>query len=367
VSGHRAERREPATRTNSAGPPTTVGHAPVPVDDHREAPFGARPSIRTATVSDSMQLKLAIGREKIRSAIEGDQGTTVNGAHLLPHVAPWLPGVLDAGIKILEFTHSSLYLSQNPPRLRVDSGGRFEAFKASYGVPVEQLAERLKELRPALLDTFITVSAPGTFNQLGPATFDDRSAFLISQAGGDGIHCHQSSLNELAILADIAHRHGLLVEAYIHRFLGEAQPFSYMGIRAETPAEVRQAVRDMESVGVDIVGVMFSADPTYYSQEGATEHLSDDMRERIRALTQTATRPTSVEGQITAGNAREMRELGVNILVLGTLFDLAIEAAIKRVVDDFSGRDARPPSLAEASRQARAGRPVRSRPVGAGR
>ena len=289
--------------------------------------------------SGSARLKLAIGREKVRAALEADAGTTVYAAHLLPHTAPWLPGVIASGVKFLEITHGSIYLAHNPPRKDLAFGGRYESLLASYGVPVEELARRIRELRPALgQDIFLNVAAAGTFNQIGPARFDDNAAFLLSQAGADGIHFHKSDLDELAGLVNIAHRHGLLAEAYINRDLGETHPFSYMGIRAESPKDVRTAVRDLEGIGVDIVGLMFSVDPEYYSQVGATDRLPPDVRKRVKALVETATVTTSVEGQITEGNARELRGLGANILVLGTQFDLAIQEAIQRVVRDFSGR-----------------------------
>lgn len=288
----------------------------------------------------SAQLKLAIGRDKLRAAIEADGGTTVYAAHLLPHTAPWLPGVLASGVRILEITHGSIHLSQNPPRRDVASGGRYESLLASYGVPVAELAARIRQLRPALgPDVFLNVAAGGTFNQIGPARFDDEAAFLLSQAGADGIHTHKSDLAELAALVDIAHRNGLLVEAYIHRDLGETHPFSYMGLRAETPADVATATRDLAAAGADIVGLMFSVDPQYYSQEGATESLPAEVRARVEALVGAATVPTSVEGQITPGNARELRSLGANILVLGTQFDIAIQAAIRQVVHDHLGRE----------------------------
>lgn len=291
-----------------------------------------------STIPDSMRLKLAIGRANVRAAIDADGGTTVYAAHLLPHTAPWLPGVLETGVRMLEITHGSLYLQHHPPTTRVGAGGRFESLKASYGVPTEELAGRIRELRPALGDIFLNVAAAGTFNQIGPTHFTDDDAFLLSQAGADGIHSHKSSLDELAELVDIAHRNGLLVEAYVNRFMGETHPFSYMGLPAETPAEVRRAVKDMESVGVDTVGLMFSADPRYYSQDGASDVLSPDVRARVKAMVRASTVPTSIEGQITPGNAAELRSLGVNILVLGTVFDDAIEDAIGRVVAAFSGR-----------------------------
>jgi pentose-5-phosphate-3-epimerase len=84
---------------------------------------------------------------------------------------------------------------------------------------------------------------------------------------------------------------------------------------------------------------MFSVDPQYYSQEGATESLPAEVRARVEALVGAATVPTSIEGQITPGNARELRALGANILVLGTQFDLAIQAAIQAVVRDHHGKD----------------------------
>src|SRR4051794_97933 len=162
----------------------------------------------------SARLKLAIGREKLRAAIEADGGTTVYAAHLLPHTAPWLPGVIASGVRFLEITHGSIYLSQNPPRRDVAFGGRYESLLASYGVPTAELAVRIRQLRPALgPDIFLNVAAGGTFNQIGPARFADEDAFLLSQAGADGIHFHKSDLAELAAVIESAHRNGLLAEA----------------------------------------------------------------------------------------------------------------------------------------------------------
>ena len=82
-------------------------------------------------LSDAAKLKMAIGREKVRAAIEAGGGTAVYAAHLLPHTAPWLPGVLASGVRMLEITHGSIHLAQNPPRRDVAFGGRYEALMAS--------------------------------------------------------------------------------------------------------------------------------------------------------------------------------------------------------------------------------------------
>jgi pentose-5-phosphate-3-epimerase len=292
-----------------------------------------------ARMSDAAKLKLAIGREKVRAAIEADGGTTVYAAHLLPHTAPWLPGVLASGVRMLEITHGSIYFTQHPARRDVAFGGRYETLMASYGVPTSELAAAIARLRPALgSDIFLNVAAAGTFNQIGPARFDEEAAFALSQAGADGIHFHKSDVDELEELVRIAHAAGMTAESYVHRDLGPTHPFSYMGLPAETPREVGAAVKALEKIGVDIVGIMFSVDPEYYSQVGATDRLPGDVRRRVKALVDAATGFTSVEGQITEGNARELRKLGANILVLGTQFDLAIQEAIGRVVREFSGR-----------------------------
>jgi hypothetical protein len=55
------------------------------------------------------------------------------------------------------------------------------------------------------------------------------------------IHFHKSDLDELADLIAVAHANGLLAEAYVHRDLGETHPFSYMGLPAESPADVAAA------------------------------------------------------------------------------------------------------------------------------
>jgi hypothetical protein len=51
-------------------------------------------------------------------------------------------GVLASGVRILEITHGSIYLSQNPPRRDVAFGGRYESLLASYGVPDRRASPR---------------------------------------------------------------------------------------------------------------------------------------------------------------------------------------------------------------------------------
>src|SRR4029078_9860093 len=101
--------------------------------------------------------------------------------------------------------------SKTPPPRDVTFVGRYGSLLASHGVPTAELAARIRQLRPALgQDVFLNVAAGGTFNQIGPARVDDDAAFVLSQAGADGIHFHKSDVDELADLIAVAHANGLL-------------------------------------------------------------------------------------------------------------------------------------------------------------
>jgi pentose-5-phosphate-3-epimerase len=297
---------------------------------HEENPGG--------TIRDSMRLKLAIGRAKIDAALALGGGSTIYGAHLLPHLVHLLPSIRAAGIRMIEITMGSIALDQQPPTVPVDQGGRFQARKVSPHIPLEHLATRVRQLREPLGDdVFLNVGAPGGANYIGSEAFTAETASQLSMAGADGLHVHLSSLDELGALVEIAHAHGLVVEAYINRFVAATDEFSYMGIVAETPEEVATAGRAMEELGVDVVGLMFSDDPLFYAIREASDELASEVGARLRALRSAVTVPISVEGQITRRNVVELRELGANIIVLGSQFDVAIEEALRKVVKEFGG------------------------------
>ena len=86
-----------------------------------------------------------------------------------------------------------------------------------------------------------------------------------------------------------------------------------------------------------MVGLMFSDDPLFYAIRDASDELAPAVAERLRALRAAVSVPISVEGQITRGNVGVLRELGANIIVLGSQFDVAIENALRQVVEDFGG------------------------------
>jgi hypothetical protein len=283
-----------------------------------------------------MRLKREIGLAKLQSIITEHAGTTFLAAHLIPGQMYYLSTILDAGFRMLELTHAHTYLQQNPPSKRVYEGGIYDSHWHNHTVSMEEMARHVSTVRRfAGQDVFIHVAAAGLLTQPVPVNFTANEARILSSAGADGLHVHLSNLEELSELTEIAHEQGLLVEAYIHQFTSATDMFSYFGISADTPDQIKSVVQKMETIGVDIIGLMWSRDPKYYSYQGATDKLPSDLAERFKTLVEIARVPTSAEGQITPTIAAELRRMGVKVVVLGRVFDLAIEDAITNVAKRF--------------------------------
>lgn len=198
-----------------------------------------------------------------------------------------------------------------------------------------EVAARTREVRDVLGDAYLQVTVPGTFNHVGPTSFTDEHAFELSAAGADGMHVHLPSVDEIGRVTALAHKYGMLVEAYIFEFVAATEPFSYMGVPADSPSEARRVAQQLQDIGVDIIGLMFSTDPKYYATAGSPDVLPRNVAEKIRAIADSISVPMSVEGQITPANAPQLKDLGVNILVLGSEFDDGIEGAIRSVAEGY--------------------------------
>jgi pentose-5-phosphate-3-epimerase len=121
----------------------------------------------------------------------------------------------------------------------------------------------------------------------------------------------------------IAHRYGLVVEAYISH---SKDKYHYFGLPADTPADVSKATKRMESIGVDLIGIM--SGQTYVGLQGHS--ISPDVKDRINALVDTATVPTFIEGGMTMDTYKEFKDTGIQVVVIWTAFK---EMAMKTVED----------------------------------
>ena len=125
--------------------------------------------------------------------------------------------------------------------------------KIRHEISVDQMAEVTHGVRSVVgNDVYITVGIPGGFTEILPTPLTEDDFLKMSRSGADGLHTHKSSLNDLEELVQAAHKYGLCVDAYI----GLPTDLHTFGISAEQPEEVSAVARQMEGIGVDMIGLM---------------------------------------------------------------------------------------------------------------
>lgn len=197
-----------------------------------------------------------------------------------------------------------------------------------HEIPIEEMVKVVEGIRNVVgPDIFITVGAPGTFTETVPIRFTDEYAMMLSRAGADGLHVHKSTLEDLHDIVEVAHRNGLVVDAYI------AHPSDrhLFGIPAESPEDVARIAKEMQKIGVDMIGLM-----TGMSYEGvAAGEIAPPIKARLEAMLDAVTTPTLVEGGINTDNFRAFIGTGVNILVIGTAIDDMVRETVRQAVKTF--------------------------------
>ena len=146
-------------------------------------------------------------------------------------------------------------------------------------------------------------------------------------AGADGLHTHKSSLKDLEELVTMAHKYGLLVDAYI----GMSSDLHTFGLPADSAEEVYKTAKQMENIGTDMIGLM-----TGMSYEGVEAGAIHPMiQDRLTALVEAVKVPTLAEGGINLTNFKAFQKTKVNILVIGTSIDKMVEKAAQEAVLAF--------------------------------
>lgn len=160
-----------------------------------------------------------------------------------------------------------------------------------------------------------------------PTPIREEDFIKIARSGADGLHTHKSSFGDLEGLVTAAHKYGLCVDAYI----GLPTDLHTFGISAEQPEEVEKTAKRMESIGVDMIGMM-----TGMSYEGVEAgKIHPFLKERLCAMVEAVHVPTLAEGGINLENFEAFKETGVNILVVGTAIDKMAEMAVERAIQGF--------------------------------
>jgi hypothetical protein len=231
---------------------------------------------------------------------------------------------VQAGARMLEPNHPAIALARGIEGVTT----MHAAEDVRHLVSMEAMAEVIAGVRKVVgPDIYITAGVPGSFAEVLPTPFTDKDALLLARAGLDGIHTHKTTFDDLKDMVDLAHGFGLLVDAYI------AHPADkhLFGIPAETPEEVCEAAKEMQAIGVDMVGLM-----TGMSYEGvAAGEIAPPVKARLQALLDSVTVPTLAEGGINLQNYRAFIGTGVKILVVGTAFDDMARKAVGQAVSQF--------------------------------
>lgn len=261
---------------------------------------------------------------KVWQAIEEHGGQTLLSTGITGDDARIAKAVVDSGIKLLEPNHPAVALARGYKGVTT----MHDAENIRHEIKLSEMGHVLQGVRNTVGDDpFITIGIPGGFTELIPVELREEDFKYMSVQGADGLHTHKSNLEDLEEVVKLAHKYGLTVDAYI----GHPSDLHTFGIPAETPEAVATVAKEMEKIGVDMIGLM-----TGMSYEGvAAGEIPRETKERLHALVSSVSVPTLAEGGINVENSKAFRDTGVHILVVGTAIDDAVKKAAQDMVQNF--------------------------------
>lgn len=275
-------------------------------------------------INNDMKIKMTNSMNIVHNAIKTGNGHTILSTGITGDDARLAKAVCEAGVTMLEPNHPALVLARGYKGIST----MHQAEQFRHEISIDQMSEVTKGVRNVVgNDIYITVGIPGGFTEVQPIILDDNDFLKMSLNGANGLHTHKSSLQDLEILINKAHKYGLCVDAYI----GLPTDLHTFGISAEKPEEVAKVAKQMESIGCDMIGLMTGM--SYEGVEAGAIH--PQLSERLRALVEAVNVPTLAEGGINLDNYSAFTETGVNILVIGTSIDKMVEKAAKETVSKF--------------------------------
>lgn len=275
-------------------------------------------------IINDMKLKRDRARKIVLDAIKEHNGTTILSTGITGDDARLARAAVRGGAKLLEPNHPALALARGYKGVT----NMHDAEQVRHEIKLEQMLESTRGVRNVVgNDIFITVGVPGGFTELQPVELSDDDFKAIAHSGADGLHTHKSSIEDLKTWVEKAHKYGLLVDAYI----GHPSDLHTFGVPAETPEDVGRVAKELESIGVDFIGLM-----TGMSYEGVKAgEIPKVIEDRVKALVSSVSVPTIAEGGINLTNFARFKDLGINIVVIGTAIDNIVEQAATDVVKQF--------------------------------
>ena len=262
--------------------------------------------------------------KKVLDAVEEHGGTTILSTGITGDDARIARAAVAGGARLLEPNHPAVALARGHKGVIT----MHAAEQVRHEIPLDEMLKVTQGVRNVVgEDIYITVGVPGGFTEILPLELKEEDFFKIAMSGADGVHIHKSTLEDLKDVVKYAHKYGLLVDAYI----GHPDDLHTFGISARTPEEVAEAAKEMEKIGVDMIGLM-----TGMSYEGtAAGEIHPVIKERLSAQVSSVKVPTLAEGGINDTNYVAFKDTGVNILVIGTSIDNVVSEAATNVVKKF--------------------------------
>lgn len=275
-------------------------------------------------IRNDMRKRMDLACAKVTRALELGGGHTILSTGITGDDARLARAVCEAGVTMIEPNHPAVALARGHKGVVT----MHAAEQVRHEITIAQMAEVTRGVRAVCpKDTYITVGIPGGFTEVVPMPLKEEDFAMMALAGADGLHTHKSCIEDLAELVEMAHKYGLLVDAYI----GKASDLHTFGLPAETPEEVAKVAKMMQNVGTDMIGLM-----TGMSYEGvAAGEIHPEIKERLCAMVESVSVPTLAEGGINATNFQAFKGTGVNILVIGTSIDKMVEKAAQQAVQQF--------------------------------
>ena len=275
-------------------------------------------------ITNDMKRRRELALNKVKAALAAGGGHTILSTGITGDDARLAKAVVDVGIKMIEPNHPAVALARGYKGVT----SMHAAEQVRHGITIDQMAEVTQGVRNVVPDDiYITVGIPGGFSEVVPKPLTDEDMFKMALAGADGLHCHKSHIDDLAAFVELAHRNGLLVDAYI----AMSTDLHMFGLPADTPEEVYKVAKQMEAVGTDMIGLM-----TGMSYEGVNAgEIHPIIKDRLAALVEAVSVPTLAEGGINIGNYLAFKDTKVNILVIGTSIDKMVEKAAQDAVTQF--------------------------------
>ena len=272
-------------------------------------------------ISGDMHQKRELARKKVLSAIKEHNGTTLLATGISGDDARMALAAMKAGARLLEPNHPALALARGYKGVT----SMHDAEELRHEISMEQMAEVIRGIRNvAGKEIFITVGAPGTFAEVVPTPLNEKDLTLLAKARADGLHTHKATIEDLKDVVELAHGHGLLVDAYI----AHPEDKHLFGVPARSPKDVADTAKKMEDIGVDFVGLM-----TGMSYEGVEAgEIAQPIKERINAMVKAVSVQTLAEGGINLDNFKAFIGTGINIIVVGTAIDDMARSAVESVV-----------------------------------